>query len=151
MRLYSIMKLFFILLFFTALRVDAGIYKWIDEAGSVHYGDKPVAQTNATELIINTDANTGITNSSGNNKERDRMTQELQEDRKLREKAREDKRLEQHERQKRCASFKQQLLWHQRANAVYKKDANGERVYLSQAERDATVKKINQGIDKNCR
>ena len=81
MGIFSFMQRVFILLLFIVLPVNAGVYKWTDEQGNVHYGDKPIDQDDSTELKINTNTDTGITNSSGNNKERDRMLQELQEDR----------------------------------------------------------------------
>lgn len=73
MRVFSFVQRVFILFLFMALPVNAGVYKWTDEQGNVHYGDKPVNQEKATELQINSNVNTGVTHSAGDNKERDRM------------------------------------------------------------------------------
>ena len=153
MCLFSYMKIFSTLFLFIILSssVNAGVYKWTDEEGNVHYGDKPINQDDTTELKINTDTDTGITNSSGNDKERTRMAQELQEDREAREKKRADRRVEKKKQQKTCAKLKKRLIQHQRASGVYKRDANGERVYYTPKERDSQVEKINKGIRKNCR
>ena len=151
MRLYLYVKILIIAFVFVIGPVEAGIYKWTDAQGKVHYGDKPVDQKQAAEITVDMDANTGVTNSSGNDKERELMTQELQDDRKAREKTREDNKIAKQERWQRCKGLKKRLLKHRRANSVYKKDAKGERVYYTQKQRDAKVKAINKGIAKNCR
>lgn len=151
MRVFSFVQRVFILFLFMALPVNAGVYKWTDEQGNVHYGDKPVNQEKATELQINSNVNTGVTHSAGDNKERDRMLQELQDDRGAREKIKADQRVERKKRQKACVQLKKRLLQHQRASSVYKRDAKGERVYYTPEERDEKVKDINNGIAKNCR
>ena len=151
MGIFSFMQRVFILLLFIVLPVNAGVYKWTDEQGNVHYGDKPIDQDDSTELKININTDTGITNSSGNNKERDRMLQELQEDRDARKEVKAEQRIERKKRQKTCVQLKKRLLQHKRASGVYKRDANGERVYYTPKERDSQVEKINKGIAKNCR
>ncbi len=140
-----------ILFLFVVLPVNAGVYKWTDEQGNVHYGDKPVNQGKATELQINSNVNTGVTHSAGNIKERDRVLQELQDDRDAREEVKADQRIERKKRQRTCVQLKKRLLQHQRASSVYKQNAKGERVYYTAKEREAKVKNINQGIAKNCR
>ena len=151
MRFFSLVQRVFILFLFMALPVNAGVYKWTDEQGNVHYGDKPVNQKQATELQINSNVNTGVTHSAGDNKERDRMLQELQDDRGAREKIKAEQRVERKKRKKACVQLKKRLLQHQRASSVYKRDAKGERVYYTSEERDEKVKNINKGIAKNCR
>ena len=125
------MKIFLIAIFLMASPVTAGIYKWTDEKGNVHFGDRPVNQGAATELIYDTESRAGITNSSGNNKERNRMAKELEDDRKERQNNREEIRIAQKKAQKRCARSKDQLRQYQRASSIYKLKNNCDRVYYS--------------------
>ncbi len=133
-----------------ALPVNAGVYKWTDKKGNVHFGDHPVNQDEATELIYDTESRAGITNSSADRKERDRMAKELENDRKERKENREERRIAQKKRQERCARSKDNLRWHQRASSIYKLKDNGDRVYYSKEEREAKEKKINRSIAKYC-
>ncbi len=144
------MKIFLIAIFLMASPVTAGIYKWTDEKGNVHFGDRPVNQGAATELIYDTESRAGITNSSGNNKERNRMAKELEDDRKERQNNREERRIAQKKAQKRCARSKDQLRQYQRASSIYKLKNNGDRVYYSKEEREAKEKKISKSIAKYC-
>ena len=144
------MKIFLIAIFLMASPVSAGIYKWTDKKGKVHFGDHPVNQGAATELIYDTESRAGITNSSGNNKERNRMAKELEDDRKERQNNREERRIAQKKAQKRCARSKDQLRQYQRASSIYKLKNNGDRVYYSKEEREAKEKKISKSIAKYC-
>lgn len=151
MRVFSFLQSVFMLFLLLVLPVNAGVYKWTDAQGNIHYGDKPANQQKATELQINNNVNTGVTHSAGDNKERDRVLQELQDDRDARAELKAEQRIERKQRQKACVQLKKRLLQHQRASSVYKQDAKGERVYYTLKERDETVKNINKGIAKNCR
>lgn len=42
--------LFLLLAFLFSVSVSAEVYKWVDEGGKVHYGDRPDASSNATRL-----------------------------------------------------------------------------------------------------
>ena len=148
--LFYFMKIFANFFLLIAFPVNAGVYKWTDKNGNVHYSDRPVNQGKATELNVGTDSSAGITNSA-DNRERNFVIQELEEDRKAREKNREEKRIAQKKKQKRCARSKDNLRQYQNASAIYKLNSKGDRVYYSKEERKAREKKLSQSIAKNCR
>ncbi|NOQ69385.1 MAG: DUF4124 domain-containing protein [Gammaproteobacteria bacterium] len=145
------MKIFAILLLLIVSPVNAGVYKWTDKNGNVHYSDHAINPDKATELNIDIESSAGIANSAGDNRERDLVIQELEEDRKAREKNRQEKRIAQKKKQKRCARSKDNLRQYRNASAIYKLNSKGERVYYSKEERKAREKKLNQSIAKNCR
>ena len=145
------MKISVIFFLLITSSVNAGVYKWTDKKGNVHFGDRPVDQDNATELNLNIESGAGITNSAGNNKERDRMANELEEDRKARQEKRKKNREAQKKKQERCVRLKDQLHRYQRANSIYKLNAKGDRVYYSKEDRAAKEKKLNKSIAKACR
>jgi len=140
-----------IVFFCLSASLTAGVYKWTDEQGNVHYGDKPVSTKKATELKIDTESRAGITTSSGNIKERERITQELEEERKAREKTRDEQRVAKQERRARCKPLKKRLGKHLRANNVYKENAKGERTYYTEKEREEKIRKLRKEIAKACR
>jgi len=145
------MKIFATFLLLIVSAVNAGIYKWTDKNGNIHYSDHPVNQDKATELNLDIESGAGIANSAGDNRERDLVIQELEEDRKARAKKRQEKRIRQKKKQKRCARSKDNLRQYQNASAIYKLNSKGDRVYYSKEERKAREKKLNQLIVKNCR
>ena len=59
--------------------VNAGIYKWTDSNGKVHFGDRPADVDSATEINIRSNNHTGVTNSSGNKDEREYLLKKIDE------------------------------------------------------------------------
>lgn len=145
------MKKVIALILLVSLPASAGIYKWTDSEGNVHFGDKPVDQESATELDINTDSRSGITNSSGNKKEREYLLKKIDEEKQ--ETA--DKNKERRELKKKykilCSNYKVKLHNQIRANSLYELGPDGERKYLSDKERATRRAKIEKGIAKYCR
>jgi len=119
------------LIFITATSTNSGVYKWTDEKGNVYFGDRPANQSEATELIYDTESRAGITNSSGNNKERNRMAKELETDRKERESNREERRIAKKKKKKRCSNAKKNLHFYQQTPRIFKYKESGERVYYN--------------------
>ncbi len=142
-------RISFVLVFITTT-VNAGVYKWTDENGNVHFGDRPANKNEATELIYDTESKSGITNSSGNNKERARMTKELENDRKERESNREERQVKKKKKQKRCKKAKKNVHFYQKTNRIYKYNSNGERIYYSDKDREVKIKKYKNQVAKYC-
>ncbi len=143
-------KILFILIFITTT-INAGVYKWTDEKGNVHFGDRPTNQNKATELIYDTESRAGITNSSGNNKERARMAKELENDRKERENNREERRVAKKKKREQCSQSKKRLHFYQQTNRIFKYKENGERVYYDDKDRNVKIKKYKKQVARYCR
>ena len=130
--------------------LNAGVYKWTDKEGNVHYGDQPVVQQKATELNIVTKPSSGFSVSSDKRKERDRVLEEFKEDREARNKKRNDKRVAKKKLKKQCASARDRLKRYREASAVYKLSSKGERVFISKEVRAKKEKAFNKAIKKHC-
>lgn len=132
------------------MSVNAGIYKWTDENGNVHFGDQPVNQDNATELHIQTDNKTGFVNSSGNNKEREYLLKKIADEKeadaeKSKKKAAADKK-----RQKLCNSYRSRFQRHIQSNRTFTMSPDGERTYLTDKQRAARKQELSNGVAKYC-
>ena len=137
-------------LVFSAAVLNAGVYKWTDKEGNVHYGDQPVVQQKATELNIITKPSSGFSVSSDKKKERDRVLEEFKEDREARNKKRNDKRVAKKKLKKQCARARDGLKRHREASAVYKLNSKGERVFYSKEKRAKNERAFKKAIKKHC-
>ncbi len=137
-------------LVFSATVLNAGVYKWTDKEGNVHYGDQPVVQQKATELNIITKPSSGFSVSSDKKKERDRVLEEFKEDREARNKKRNDKRVAKKKLKKQCARARDGLRRHREASAVYKLNSKGERVFYSKEKRAKNERAFKKAIKKHC-
>ncbi len=144
------MKNLLLSLFIIASPLNAGVYKWTDEKGNVYFGDKPVNNQSATELNIRTNNKTGVTNSSGNNKDRKLLLEEIEKE-KEKKAEKNKKRLASNKiRKKLCDSYRRRYQSQIQSNRTYHMSPDGERTYLSENQRAARLKKINKGIAKYC-
>ena len=131
--------------------VNAGIYKWTDKNGNVHFGDRPANQDTATELNIQTDNATGFTNSSGNKKEREYLLKKIEEEKKTDAEQRKKLASEDKKRRDLCNDYRSRLQTHIQYNRTYTVAADGERTYLNDKQRADRKNKLSKGITKYCR
>ena len=139
-----------VLLISISTSASAGIYKWTDSNGNVHFGDKPVNNPAATEMNIKVNKNAGVTNSSGNKVDREYLLKKIDEKKQDDAEKRKEKRELNKKHKMLCNNYRVEYENQIRANALFKMDANGERDYLSDKERAARKKKIQKGINKYC-
>jgi len=127
----------------------AEIYKWVDEQGKVHYGDKPV--DNSETLDISTEKS-GNQNSLNNRRERQRkLTESLEEDRVEKQAAAEKKKKERQKNKRNCAVAQQRLKGYERAGYLYGIDKDGKKVIRSNEERQKATDKLRDKIKKYCK
>ena len=130
---------------------NAGVYKWTDKDGNVHFGDRPQNMDAATEINIRSDNKTGVTNSSGNKKEREYLLKKIDEEKQADAENRKKLHAEEKKRKKRCDYFRSRYQSHIQSNRTYRTSPEGERYYLSEQERAARKKKFSKGIARYCR
>ena len=146
-----VLRISLLLLLVFVFPVSAEIYKWTDSDGNIHFGDRPSDIESATELDIKVNKNSGITNSSGNKKDRDYLLKKIEEE-KLEDAEKKKKRIaENKKRKKRCSSYKRSYQVHIQSNRTYRMSPDGERTYLTEEQRENKKKKLIRGIEKYCK
>ena len=128
----------------------AEIYKWVDEKGNVHYGDKPTSKGKPID-VSEAAAKTGNRPAQDREERRRRLLQAMDEDRldkKTRE-AREKKQKAQHRAQ--CVNAKDRLRRYEQAGSLYDLDKDGNRITLSNERRARATNKLRASIKKYCK
>jgi len=128
----------------------AQVYKWVDEKGGIHYGERPPQGTKSMPVEQRL-ANPGP--ASGESAQPDWKEQDL-EFRKRRiqaeQAAAKDQQLDDAQRQA-CKQVRDQLAQLNAARRVYRLDETGERVFQSDEERDASRVRLEQQVLERCR
>lgn len=133
-----------------ALTVHAGVYKWVDEQGRVHYGDKPVSGK-AKELDIKVSpASTSPAPASSRKDLQQRFLRAREEERKERQQAQAKKKQKRAEARRKCERAKKEYEKYRHASSIYVKGENGERKHLSFKEREAYEQELAGDIKKWC-
>jgi hypothetical protein len=145
-----------LILFFAMIvpfAVYASVYKWVDENGKVHYGDSPQASQPTVEMNVDDTAPAPSFSDDELSREekRERLLQSMEEDRLEKQEKRDKQRAENEKNRQKCIRYRDRMRHYERANALYKLDRDGNRIYMSAGERDSATKSLRAKINKYCR
>ncbi|MCW8935994.1 MAG: DUF4124 domain-containing protein [Gammaproteobacteria bacterium] len=129
--------------------VYAEIYKWVDEQGKVHYGDKPISDS--TEMDINISKKGHIKINNNREQKRQKLLESYADDQEREDKEKEKlkKKKEKHERN--CILSIDKLKQYERASSIYNLDKEGKRVTISSEERLRKTDNLRKKIKKYCK
>lgn len=128
------------------------IYKWTDENGNIHYEDRPRGATTEQRLSLTyqrTDS------SAVQNRIQSQMSaREAREEAKTAaaeaEQEAADEAAAEAERQQACERARDSLERYMQARRIYRTDANGERVYLDDTQRQEARQKAEDQVSEFC-
>lgn len=140
-----------------ALTIGSGamaneIYKWTDAQGNVHYGDRPSGNSDA-EVVALTYQRANPSAAKSGAAAHGELTASLKEKREARaeeKKTAEEQAAAAEAKQKRCDTYRARLETMVQSRRLYREDANGERVYLDDDQRNAARAKVEDLIAENC-
>ena len=118
------------------------IYKWTDEDGNVHYGDRPTSELSEEPLAVSS----GLTDSSKVPALYEAKAAAIEPG----EPTPEELRAQALEQEKKCATSKARLQRFLTSRRLYKQDANGERVYLDEDETLAERERAQSQVEEYC-
>jgi len=143
----------FILLVIQTFSVMAeGIYKWTDANGQTHFGSKPPDnEQSATEINMQQRQTNSIPVTSDERKRKQQnLLRAMTEERQLKEETKAEEKKKEAQRQRECLVAKDRLKSYERANLIYNLDEKGERVFMSDKDRDRSVAEFRQKVNEWC-
>ena len=136
------------------LTVQAKVYKWVDENGKVHYGERPPPGAKVQDVKVRKS-----TGSSGAAPVRDaerrsrqqKLLKAFEDDRKEREAGKAKVREQQAKMDELCARMKKYIEQEANAQYLYRKDKKtGEKTVVSDADRAANIAQVKERYRKSC-
>jgi len=132
----------------------ADFYRWVDDQGRIHFGDRPPAgQGEALSLPadpappVKTDQRQ---RDAERRKARQRLLEVYEEERRAGEQARQQAQQQVVKRQQRCLQARRKVSAYERSQALYDRQPDGSRRYLSGPERRAEIENARQAIEQWC-
>lgn len=128
------------------------IYKWTDENGTIHYGDRPSGAHSAVRLDITsepTDPERVQQIVQARNDARAER-QEAEATRAANAPSPEELRAESEERAQKCTEYKDRLQKFVTSRRLYRHDENGERVYLDEEQTLAARADVQEKVEEYC-
>lgn len=131
--------------------VHAEVYKWVDESGAVHYGDKPTSGSQEVQVQQQEKPSAAMKETTETRDEkRQRIADMLEEDRIDKNKKEEKKKYERERKKRECNRLKDHQRHVENAGGLYKLDKDGNRVFMSKEQRDKSEQALRKRIQKNC-
>lgn len=136
--------------------MQADVYRWVDEKGQVHYGDKSpkgevTEKVNMPALKVRSiEAQPNELNEAERRQRQKRIIETLSTERKAREDVRKKKQDEKAEKQAKCEELRIKLAESKRVNVYYRRNKQGERVFISDKERKEMDAKAEKKYRDNC-
>ncbi len=132
--------------------VPAGIYRWVDESGQVHFGARPPADVgDSSEVVIRKQAPTAEPEPVDRKQQRDRYLEQRQRERAEKREQAAKQRQEKKQRKKRCSHARNLLQEYLEHGALYDRLPNNEKRYLSDQEREQEIAKARREVDRWCK
>lgn len=123
----------------------AEIYRWTDEQGRVHFGQRPVAGAEPVQVrpqVVERDEHT---------REREVRTQRFHDARREeQQQAAATAAAQRAERASECQDLRRRLAQIPEGFSYYRTDANGERIYYSDEETDTARRQLRERIGQRC-
>ncbi len=133
---------------YPGFNVSAEIYKWVDDQGHTHYGDKPADEADSLQVDV---SKKGHFDSDADRAEkRQRLLDAMQEDRHRKQQEAEKQREQQQYAQRQCVVARDRLKQYESVGYLYRLDKDGNRVVIPTEKRDQLTEKLRSDIRKNC-
>ncbi|GMQ97467.1 MAG: DUF4124 domain-containing protein [Gammaproteobacteria bacterium] len=141
------------LLLAPVLQTEAeGVYKWVDEKGKVHFGDRPPENLGQQLNIDSSPTHPGVkSNAQSQLEARDRLLDAYAAERAEKEQAAYENKAKEEQLAKTCARARDQLKVLQNSKYVYDVDKDGKRIIYTDAERKQTTDELKRKIKERCK
>lgn len=129
---------------------QAGTYRWVDENGQTHFGDRPPVNAASDEVTLNAPA----PSSDAAARERKRRVNEfLEQSEKERaernaEKTRQESKAAKHEA--RCQALHARLKYLKSVSGIYRLNSEGERVFVDDEENERLREEFRARVQSEC-
>jgi hypothetical protein len=151
MYMISPRMLLFVVALLAVFPAMAEIYKWVDDQGRVNYADRAEGDSPALRIEADESPSTAPASESMSREEkRRRLLETMQEERYEKQERRAKEKADREREHRKCIVYKDRMRQIERASRMYSLDRNGNRIYMSDEERDKSTRALQASIDKYC-
>jgi hypothetical protein len=127
------------------------IYKWTDEDGNVHYGDRPTGVQSEERVAVSSRPTDPAAVQARIDARRERAAAAKDEEvAEPQGPSEEELQAQAKERAERCETYKARLQKFVTSRRLYRHDENGERVYLDEEEAQAARERVENQVEEYC-
>ena len=129
----------------------AEVYKWTDEQGRVHYGDRP-PEEGAQSVDVDPGSSSGspVPSDAERRDKTRRLLRAYDEERRIKQQREQQEAARAAERQQRCAHARDRLRSYTQAGGLYELDDQGNRRFLDESRRRQAEARAAQDVSRWC-
>ncbi|RBW50290.1 DUF4124 domain-containing protein [Marinobacter sp. F3R11] len=145
------MKGFIVLLLLLVASVaQAEAYRWVDENGQTHFGDRPPANAVSSEVQLEK-ARPAVDAAVSERKQRmSEFVEQSEKERAVQKQARAEQEALAAEREARCEDLVARMKYLERVSRLYRLNKDGERVYVNDEENEQIRKEFRAHVQSEC-
>lgn len=128
----------------------AGAYRWVDENGHTHFGDRPPTSVATDEVRLKAAAPEVDSEARARKQRLNEFLQSSEKERHAREKAKAEQEAKTAKIKARCDSLKARLKYLARVSGIYELNKEGERVFVSDEQNERIRKDFRARVQKEC-
>ncbi|WP_319238668.1 DUF4124 domain-containing protein [uncultured Propionivibrio sp.] len=129
---------------------SAQIYRWKDENGRIVFSDKPPEGRVRQQEKLDTPLSSASGGAQKNLAEQEISFQKRQKEARERAEKTDKEEAAQAEKQEYCTSLRRQLMALESGERIVRRDENGERQFLEDAQREQEIAKVRQAMQNTC-
>lgn len=138
------------ILFLVAPIAEAGAYRWVDENGQTHFGDRPPASAAANEVRLKA-AQPAVDSAASERKQRvSEFLEQSQKERAARGKAVAKQEAKAAKLKARCDALRARVKYLESVSGIYRLNKEGERVFVNDEENERIRKEFQAKVQSEC-
>jgi len=126
----------------------AGVYKWTDDRGKIHFSDKP--HKNADEIIIKASKPSGLGTTSNQLKRQKERLLDYEKNRLKKNKRLRENRKREETIARKCRQLKNIILNYEEVDYLFTRDNSGKKIRLSGAKKQKETAILQKEYDEKC-
>lgn len=130
---------------------QAEVYRWVDEDGAVHFGDKPAHKQSAEKIEIRKEETANVPDQGNRLKKQQRLLSAMDEERKINKKKQAQEKKGKQEVIANCNYAKKTLDDYLQSGSLFDVDKSGNKVYFSDQQREEEIQKVREAVEYWCK
>ncbi|MBL3556016.1 MULTISPECIES: DUF4124 domain-containing protein [Marinobacter] len=142
--------LLILLCWLVTLVAQAGTYRWVDENGQTHFGDRPPVNTVADEVLLKAAAPTSDQAARERKQRVNEFLEQSERERAERNRAEAEQEATTAKHEARCQALRARLKFLKSVSGIYRLNDEGERVFVDDQENERLRREFRARVQSEC-
>ncbi len=129
---------------------QAGTYRWVDENGQTHFGDRPPANAASDEITLKATAPAPDSTAGERKRRVNEFLKQTEQERADRNRAQAEQKAKNAKHEARCQALRARLKHLKTVSGIYRLNNEGERVFVDDEENERLRREFQAKVQSEC-